>query len=227
MTFTSILSEARRLVKANSTSFTTADITTSANKALDRIVALIRHAEGRWEFDDTNNSDLPIATSNLVSGQQDYSIGSTFYSIKRVEVLNSSGVWSLLKPIDQADINEMALTQFLSTSGLPKYYDKLGNSIFLYPKPNYSQDSSLKVYFERGADYFTTSDTTKTPGFNPMFHNLVPMWCAYDYALMNNLSIQKNLRAEIGVLEDELLEYYANRNMDEHKRLSTKKYRFN
>jgi len=226
MTFTAILDEARRITKANSTSFPTAEITTSANKALDRAVALIRNAEGRWEFDDSNNTDLPIATTGLVASQQDYGLDSTHYKILRIEVKDENGDWSLLTPIDQADVYDQSITDYLNTAGLPKYYDKIGNSVFLYPKPSYTQDASLKVFYERGASYFTTSDTTKAPGINPMFHNLIPMWCAYDYALINSLPLQKNLREEIAVMEQELKDYYSSRNKDERVSLTIRKKSF-
>lgn len=216
MTYSEILAEARRLVKANSTSYTTADLTISANAALNRVTALIRDSEGRWQWDDSNYTDFPIATAALVADQQDYGLDPTHYRIERIEVMDTASTWTKLKPIDKKDIVDLPITDYLSGSGVPQYYDKVGNSVFLYPKPSYSQAASLKVFYERGPDYFIVSDTTKSAGFNPLFHRLIPLWAAYDYALINGLKVADRLRLEISAMEDQLSEYYALRDSDEH-----------
>jgi hypothetical protein len=219
MTFTEILTEARRLVKADSTSYPTSEITESANRALDRAVALIREAEGRWQWDDTNNTDLPIATTALVDGQQDYELDPTHYEMERVEVQDELGGWHRVLPIDQADIYDQSITDFLSTAGTPQYYDKIGRSIMLYPTPSYSQDDSLKVWYKRGPSYFTVSDTTKTPGFNALFHRLIPLHSAYDYAFINQLSVAPSLQDKILTMEDDLINHYSRRDRDDKIRL--------
>lgn len=226
MTFTEILAESRRFVKADSTSYSTADITVSANRALDRVTALIRAAEGRWSWDDSNNTDLPIATTALVADQQDYNLDPTHYQIQRIEVKDEDGIWHKLDPIDQTDVYNQSLTDFLKTSGVPKYYDKVGNSLFLYPKPSYAQAASLKCFYTRGPSYFDVSDTTKAPGFNVIFHQLIALWAAYDYAAINQLSVKKDIADEIAIKEDKLNEYYSLRNKDEHIRIAARPYRF-
>lgn len=234
MTFTEILSDARRLTKTNSTRFTTSDITDSANRALEHVTHLIREAQGRWQWDDSNNTDFAIATTNLVttlgSEQQDYGLDSTNYRMERVEVKDSDGNWHKLAPIDEADIYDQSLTDFLKTAGLPLYYDKVGNSLFLYPKPldtAVTATAGLKVFYERGPSYFTTSDTTKTPGFNPLFHRLLPLWCAYDYAFINNLKNANSFRNEIVLMEQELKDYYSLRDRDERIKISAKRIKYN
>lgn len=225
MTYTEILAEARRLVKANSTSYPTSEITPSANRALDRSVSLIRDSQGRWQWDDSNNTDFPIATTSISDDVGDYELDPTHYSIERVEVKDAAGSWTRLLPFDQRDV-EGSLTEFLDDGGVPQYYDKLGNSIILYPTPNYSQAASIKVYYQRGPSYFTTSDTTKTPGFNPLFHELIPLWAAYDYAFINQMEVKDDLLARIGSMEEQLKDYYALRDRDEHVRLTALKQNF-
>jgi len=226
MSFTNILTDARRLTKSDSTSFPTSEVVDSSNRAMDRITSLIRDAEGRWQWDDSNNTDLPIATTGLVTNQQDYSLDGLHYRISRAEVQDSAGNWTRLKSMDAVDVYDQALTSFLNTAGTPQYYDKVGNSLFLYPKPNFTQTASLKLYFERGPSYFTTSEDTKTPGFNPIFHRLVALWCAYDYALINILPVAKTLREEIQVMEDQLEDYYALRDPDDRIKLAIRPLNF-
>jgi hypothetical protein len=230
MTFTQILAESRRLVKANSTSYSTPDITTSANRAIDRIVSIIRDSEGRWQWDDSNQTDLPSATTSAVANQQDYSLSTAHLKILRVEIKDEDGIWHKLQPIDQADLFDSSITEFLSTAGTPQYYDKQGTSLLMYPKFSYSQAASIRVFHERGASYFTSADTSKEPGFNSMFHSLVPMWCAYDYALINSLPILPTLRNEINITEEKLKDHYGTADKDERNiRITSKgaRYQFN
>lgn len=216
MTLDQIRTKVYLLTSTNGTSdFPDATLVAEANNALERIVALINSADGRWQFDDTNNTDLPIATTDIVTNQQDYSLATSHLEITRAEIQDSSGNWSKLMPIDQADIYNQSLTDFLKTAGTPIYYDKIGNSVFLYPKPNYSQAASLKLYFERGPSYFATTDTTKTPGFNTLFHDLIPLWVAYNFAIANGKQNAQGLMQEITMREDAMTEYYALRSHDD------------
>lgn len=216
MIYTDIVSKVYSLTKTNSTSFPATDLVIEANNALERVESLIMQADHRWQFDDTNQTDLPIATTALVTDQQDYAPAVSYLSITRVELKDQVGNWHLLTPFDQTDLYDQSLTDFLKTSGLPTSYDKVGNSIFLYPKPNYSQAASLKLYFKRGPSYFVYNDTTKTPGFNALYHDLVPLWVAYNYALANGLNNANQLFAEITRKEENLQNDYALRGKDEH-----------
>jgi hypothetical protein len=219
MTFTDLVDDARRLVQADSVSYTIGDLTASINRAFERVVSLIRQAEGRWQWDDSNNTDFPRATADITADQQDYELDPTHYGIERVEVKDEDGAWHKLSPIDQADIYNQSMIDLLKTAGAPMYYDKVGNSILLYPKPSYTQTASLCVFHQRGPSYFTTSDTTKSPGFNPLYHRLLSLWSGYDYAFINQLTSKDNLYNAILVMEEELKESYARRDKDEHIRL--------
>jgi len=216
MIYTDIKTKAYLLTNTNSTSLPDATMVVLANNALERVESLILQADTRWQFDDTNNTDLPIATTALVADQQDYSFATSHLSITRVELKNSDGNWILLKPFDQNDLYNQSLTDYLKSSGTPMYYDKLGSSVFLYPKPNYSQASSLKIWFKRGPSYFVVGDTTKFPGFNALYHDLIPYWIAYDYAVANGLKNANQLMSAIQQKEQALLDDYALRNKDEH-----------
>ncbi len=199
--------------------FPDATLVALANNALERVVSLINASDGRWQFDDSNNTDLPVATTDIVINQQDYSFATSHLQINRAEIKDASGNWSKLTPIDQADLYNQSLTDFMKTAGNPVYYDKIANSAFLYPTPNYSQTASLKLYFERGPSYFLTSDTTKSPGFNTLFHDLIPLWIAYNFAIANGKQNAQNLMSEIAQREDSLVEYYALRSHDDPIRL--------
>mgnify|MGYP000894786700 FL=1 len=63
---------------ADGNSYPLADVTRNVNRAYDKVVSRILTADGRWEFDDQNATDLPIGTTDLIANQQDYSFDPTF-----------------------------------------------------------------------------------------------------------------------------------------------------
>lgn len=214
MNYTNIINKSYFLTKTNLVSFPIADMTILANNALDRVCSLIIKSDGRWQFDDSNQTDLPIATTALVANQKDYALATSHLEITRVEIKDTNGDWTVLQPFDQKDTAQ-ALAEFMDTPGTPKFYDKLGNSVFLYPSPDYSQAASLKVYFTRGMSYFIVSDTTKEPGFSSLYHDLIPLWISYEYAIANGLPNSALLFAEITRKETELVDNYQKRSKDE------------
>lgn len=218
---------------ANSNSYPIADLTRNANTALDNAVTLILGADSRWQFDSTNATDLPIGVTNLVSAQKDYTFDGDYLVIKSIEIKDSNGNWVKLIPIDNKDLDEtQALSGFETTDGLPKYYDKMGDSILLYPSPNYNSTGGLKAYFQRKIDYFSTTDTTKEPGFATHLHKYIPLYCAYVYACAKELPKQNSLAKRLEFYEGNKLRggndagaiatFYAYRELDFKRKLTPK-----
>lgn len=202
----------------NDTSFPQAKKILNANFALDDVVAQIMRADGRWKWDDTNNSDLPVGTTSLVASQQDYSIATTHLKILKVRAKDGAGNWYTLDPVDRANLTDADLDT--TVTGVPVKYTKQGNSFYLYPIPNYSSSGGLSVEFQRGASYFAVGDTTKEPGFASMFHRLISLKVSEKYCMKNNLARLPAIQNEILKLEALLGDFYARRNDDEPKRFT-------
>lgn len=232
MTLSDIKNRIYLFTSTNSTSFPAADVLIALNAAMSRVTSLILQADGRWQWDDDNQSDLPISTTALVSGQQDYSFPVSYLKILRVEIKGNGGTYFIkLVPRDQEDPMWGMELQGLdsTTSGLPFNYDVIGHSIFLYPIPNYSQNASLKVYFQRSSTDFTSGDLstgTLVPGFVSIFHDLLALWPSYDFAIANGLDNANQLFAEITRKETELLKYYAHRDPADRPSLSPRPIRY-
>ena len=214
MTYTNIQTITDNLLGTDSTEFTAANKTLYANIALDEVAALILQADGKWEFDDDDYTDLPIATTSLVADQQDYSFnGAGFLKINKIEIKNSNGTWEMLRQIDLQEKRNIAIGNYRTTAGTPREYDLMANSIFLYPKPSYASTGGMKVYYQRVMDYFASSDTTKEPGFAELFHALIPYKVALQYAISKNMMGKIGLlREEIARMERNLVEHYSGRN---------------
>lgn len=217
-----IVEETRWLVGANSTSYPITDLTRNVNRWFDKAVSLIFKSSGRWQWDDNNQTTYPQATTNLVSGQQDYTLDVSHLRVERVEYKNQQGSWTKLKAFDPKDLQDGSLEGFNTTDGEPQYYDVVANSVFLYPASSYSQDASLKIWFQRAGSYFVTTDTTKKAGFAEIFHRYLSLGAGYDYALKNGLTLRNQLREEISAMEEEIKDFYMQRQKDEHIKLSVR-----
>jgi hypothetical protein len=203
-------------LNTDSTSYPLVDKARNINAWFDRVVSLILRSDTSWEWDDVNHTDRPIATCNLVSAQQDYTVdGLTFLKIMRVEVQDSNGNWTQLDPITQDMEKGTALTEFEKTNSVPLYYDKMGDSLDLYPAPNYSKTNALKVYYQREPSYFASNDTTKEPGFASLFHRILSYGAQLDYCMANNLNGRIGLlQPRITQIENEIIEFYTSRDRD-------------
>lgn len=233
-----IVQDVDYLVNSTRATLPLTTIASSANRAMDEVISIILGSDGRWQFDDTNYTDLPIGTTGLVANQQDYSFDPEQIDVTRVEVKDENGNWRFLVPMDQKDLNptsyaplpsgtigagfgvdgqNYSLTDFMKVAGTPLYYDKIANSIFLYPKPSYTQSASLKVYFQRKPSYFVSTDTTKQPGFAKHLHRIISYKVAYDYAVAKLLTANKlqSLMNEIAKMEQRIREFYSSRKKDE------------
>jgi hypothetical protein len=212
------------LVTSDDSVYPIKDKTRNINKALDRVAFLIQTADKKWQFEDVNEVDLPIATTNLVAGQRDYSIDTAFLEILKVAVKDSAGNFHIIPQTDvyDADYRAMMLIEDnpIQGQGIPCVYDLHGNSIFLDPVTNYSIAEGLKVWLKRNIQYFTPSDTTKVPGFNPQFHRYLSLSASYDYAMAKGLKEAQSLRQEMINMEQAISQHYSLRNKDKPIRLA-------
>lgn len=223
-----IIQEIERITKIGSGGITgdstlLKDFTRLVNIWNGRITMDIMLSDGKWQYDDFNIGDMPIAETDLISGQQDYSIRTDYnnqqiWKVSRVDVKDSSGNWKQLKQLDQSQISG-GFSAYQSVNGEPKEFDFNGISTLLFPTPNYSWRNSvegergLKIIFQRESKPFaTTGADSQVPGFASAFHYLLALGPAYEYARDNGLNNVKTLREEIEQGRAELREFYASRN---------------
>lgn len=196
--------------------------TALSNRALDSVVTTIFESDDRWEFDDTTYTDYPIATTDLNNSQRDYVLSVSHLKVIRVEAKDSNGLWVKLKPKDLVDIT-IARDEYMKNDAQPMYYDKVANSVFLYPAPNYDSTGGLRVYYQREPNYFLSTDTDKEAGFSSILHRLISLKACYDYAVANNLTDKiTTLNNAITVKTDELRKFYGRRNKDEKLKIITR-----
>lgn len=224
MTIADINTLTRYLCDADTTNYTAANLLITVNNAYEEVITKILKADGRWQWDDDNQTDFPIATTLLVSGQKDYQFDATMLEVEGVEVLDVNGNYYPLTPIDIDDIKAQGLdiTNYQSTSGKPAEYDLSGNSIVLYPAPDAGVSvtlaAGLKVRFKRGPALFTSAEVTtgtKAPGFASVFHEVLAYKAAIPYCIKNHPDRVQAYESKAARIMGDLELFYGNRMKDE------------
>lgn len=217
---TGIVQRARTMAKVDSNQWDTYNIVNSCNDWLNKIFTYGKNNDKKFQIDDTNHTKLPIGTTNLVANQSDYSFltdeeGNRITNLTRIDIMDSTGTYRQLVPIDQAQIPG-AIEEFMKTAGKPIYYDKIADNVVrLYPKPDESVTAGLQYYFQRTPSYFVATDTTKQPGVSDDLHRGFVIASAYDCALTLGLPNLQALSVELQKEEQKLSEYFDSRDTDE------------
>lgn len=219
----------------HTTAWPLADLVVSLNRWYHRASTWIWQASGTWEFDDTNSTTLPWATTALANGQSDYGLPSTAFRVMRVSVKNSAGDFQLLIPIDQTEFG-LDRDEFFPTSGMPLYFDIVAGSVLLYPAPataSVTLSAGLKIEIAREVTEFstpasyTTADSTQ-PGFEEPFHDILPLGAAYDYCLVNGPGDRaERYRAESESLRQDLLKHFGRRDASRKTRFKPRREKYN
>ena len=199
---------------STSATYLDADKIRNINVAYNDVARLIWESAGDWQYDDSNANTLPIAKTTMVHNQQDYSLPSTCQRVHRVEVKNSEGNWTKLKPIDIHDI-KIAAPEYFKSPGMPIYYDLVGSSMMLYPTPSSAYAtlaSGLAVYMDRNVTEFPVTATSTTPGFATTFHRILSYAAALDFAQDNQQ--RQFLIAQKARLEQGLSRFYGKRGVE-------------
>lgn len=194
------------------------DFTVRLNRAYDKVSTLIMSADGKWQWDDTNYTDLPIGSTALVANQRDYTMDVEYLDILKVAILDSAGNKKELYPYGLNDnVGELELSDLPVTTGIPHSYRKTGRSFMLYPVPNYSYAGGLIVYYQRKPSYFVSSDTTKSAGIPIHFHRLLALEACLDYAISKGLANKNDLAVQVREMEEAIVDHYSKRAKDSQK----------
>lgn len=193
------------------------------NNTVSRLWGLIFQAYGGWVYDDSNQTDLPQAYTNLVADQRRYSLPSYALSVLRVDVTDASGLVRRLEPLPQERITQTGVADFLPDSGPPMYYRLMDSELELFPASKVAVTDGLEIFFERDSVQFVSSDTTKTPGFASPFHYLVPIGASIDHLRSKQATsaVLKELKEDMKEGETKLVAYYNKRWRDLRPKIAT------
>ncbi len=239
-----LISEVTEICDADLNAYTLKSRTRRINIALEEVEAklIVASAHG-WEFGDSNQTSLPTGLKTLVNSQEAYQLAgdqsttgidttNPLLTVRGVSVKNKDGIWVPLKPIHLWELFAQRIdpAEYFKTDGLPAYYEKREDFLILYPAPDngisVTLASGLKVFYDRRASKFTTSDTTKEPGFASPYHVLLAYKASLPYCSSYKKDRVPMILGEIARLEKGLLSFYGNRAKDERKIASMKRINF-
>lgn len=196
----------------NNADYSLEDRTRNINLAQDEAVAELFKADPNFIWDDTTNSDFPIAKLNLTANQDHFTIPDASLVVHRFRVKDSNGEWKTLTPKLRRELSDSELED----TGTPENYYKLDNAFFPVPIPNYSSTLGIEIEFQRGANHFSSTDTTDEPGFASIFHQFLPVSAALRYAVANGMSEKiKTLSTDKERIKLSMREHYSERSKDE------------
>lgn len=191
-------------------------ITRACNEANKKIWSWIFESYGGWQYDDSNNSDLPIATANLVADQKNYTLPTEALTVKAVEYKNANGDWHKLDSVPTSLINQhTSENEWHDESGEPRWYALLGRVIELYPASSASRDSALRIQFDRGSTTFLSTDISKSPGFVSEFHEAVAVGASYFIARNKSLRQVNDLKDNWIDYENRIKSFYTKKWQEE------------
>lgn len=200
------------LVNTDSTSYPVKAKARAINKCLKDIWTWIFASYGGWQYDDSNQTDLPSATTTITADQTAYALPTTAIAVKGIEVKNTGSVWMRLFPITDEQIRDkMAVGEFYKTSATPLYYQQVGTTIKIFPASNWTQASSFKVFFDRDAVTIASTATSTTPGFATPFHEAVSVGAAMIYAKRKGLPQLNALIMDWQDYEKRIKSFYVQR----------------
>src|SRR3990167_10106497 len=209
------------------TDYSLVDRIRNVNIAWDEVVAELYKADPNHKWDDTSNSDFPIATTSLDANADHYVMLDSSLVVHRVRMKNrDESAWLTLTPALRSELTDTDL----NSTGEPSKYYKLGGAIFPLPVPDYGVAGGVELEFQRGGNHFTTTDTTASPGFNSQFHQVLSIKAAKRYALANNMSEKVEMldrmlngdNNEVGIMK-KMIEHYQLRSPDEKPRFKLKR----
>lgn len=202
------------------TSYSLIDRTRNVNAVWDEAVETLYKADPENKWDDTTNTDFPIATTDLIASQPAYTLLDSMLIIHRVRVKDPQGNFITLNGKIRAEFND----DELAATGTPDSYFKTGGAIFPLPTPTYGFTDGFELEFQRGANHFSPDDTETGPGFNSQYHQFLSVGAALRYAMANDMAEKvQALTAEKMRIQQLMQEHYQLRSPDATPRMKLKR----
>ncbi len=202
------------------TSYSLVDRTRNVNISYDEVVAVLFRADPNFMWDDTTNTDFPIAKLALEANRDDYVLPDASLVFNRVRVKDPNGTYVTLSPKLRREFSDSEL----DATGTPSGYYKIDNAVILVPTPDYGATLGVEIEFQRGANHFVSTDTTKKPGFAAQFHQFLSVSASLRYAVANGMKEKMSTLSSLkaGIIKD-IQEHYQLRSPDERPRLKLRK----
>jgi len=102
-----------------------------------------------------------------------------------------------------------------TVTGTPGGFLEVGNIIYLDILPSYAATRGIELFFGRQQRYFTSSDAAIEPGIPLPFHELLALYAALDWNMVNRTddgNLISMLQGRINQIEKDLKNFINMRN---------------
>lgn len=182
------------------------------NIAYLEVATVIWESDRTWSYDDTNNTDGPVAYRTIANASASYLIPTTAIRIEGVEIKDASGIWHKMDMIATETL-DMSPEEYLKGTGMPVKAALKGNEIRLFPAPGTgytTMASGMAVRLGRMVTEIAVTASTTQPGFVSAYHRILSLSAAIDF--VQDSDTKKNLVFQKDRLMKGLVRFYARRN---------------
>jgi hypothetical protein len=188
-----------------------------------KVLGKLQLISGTSGAEDTNHTSQQFSTFDIVSGQNDYTFstdedGNTITDITAVSIIPSATDTDYV-PLGKLTLSDADAQLIMSpnsdNTGTPTGYIEKNGTVYFNTIPDYDKTDGGLLFYRLVPSYFTSADTTKTPGYAEPFHRLLSLGPAHDWLLVNKpdaTALITRVEAELNEYEDDLESFTRQRN---------------
>lgn len=199
-----------------------ARFTSLLNIRYAQVMARLQTLTGAAGPEDTTYTSEQFSTFDIVKDQNSYTFttdedGNTISDIVAISILPAATSTEYL-PLAKMTLDDSRALRAMSPNpsdiGVPCAYLEKGLTAYFDVTPNYAATDGGKLYYRLVPSYFTTSDTTKAPGFDEGYHRILSLGASLDWLRVNkaeNTVLIQSITADFQTLDRGLEDYMRQR----------------
>lgn len=198
-------------------------VTARVNAAFDRIMPLLLMYSDHIRWDDVNHTDAPIGYLDLTVNKNEYKLTEDdnsldILNITKVRVLRATGD-TQRHELDRITLDDPRVAEIMSpdtsVTGKPNFFLEALPFLYTDVLSDATITDGIEIFFGREQSYFASTDTTKEAGIPLPFHELLVLYAALDWNMVNRTrdgQLIGRLQARIDEIERDLKNFIDLRN---------------
>ncbi len=193
------------------------DATRILNYALDDYWHLALVSAGLNKPDGRNYTNLPDATTPVAIGTNKVTKEREHFVLDELQMTYNSKDYVLERKSATRDTDGTPFSRTYKTNSRPKYYDEVGDIIFLYPAPD--KTITLHQWYTRPYKHFSPSDITVDIGIPYTHAGYLSLKGAKRLGFRTADTASASMEQELRKKENEIKEYFGLRDNNAEHRL--------
>jgi hypothetical protein len=194
-----------------------AKMTRAVNRGITRLWNIALSSDRNAQVDDTRWGTDNIFLVDLASGQRKYSIIqdedlANITNLLTVSISDEGGNWRDLEMVDIRDEHKAKGLRWRDTSdATPMVVDWHGGNLFVDPAPDYNKTDGMRLYIQREAKLFLSTDTDVEIGFASQHHEYLVLYACERWLRPRDEQRYAVYKRERMEMEQGVIEFYGNR----------------